>query len=227
LTALCHRFDRSDWNTDLLREALENEMAETAEISIHSIRVMLDAAMAGREVVIPEPEPESEIESPQRETDKPYRTDESETAGADDPNSDQLSESLGTSPSEQTDSVAALDQRPEKGDAPVATDLESLAENRMYPQTLSGDIKSLRGRDWTLAARLAQRNGLGSLIEPLPSQGLGYVLRDVPDPALADQLDEETLSQLGFSPNRISETPCHHWARRPFRISRGWLQADP
>jgi hypothetical protein len=30
----------------------------------------------------------------------------------------------------------------------------------------------------------------------------------------------------GFSPSRISETPCHHWARRRFRISRGWLHAD-
>jgi hypothetical protein len=31
---------------------------------------------------------------------------------------------------------------------------------------------------------------------PLPSQGLGFVLRDVPDPGLADQLDEDTLAQL-------------------------------
>jgi len=58
------------------------------------------------------------------------------------------------------------------------------------------DLKSLRGRAWTLAARLAQRNGMGELVEPIPGRGLGFVLRDVPDPTLADQLDEESLSQL-------------------------------
>ena len=58
------------------------------------------------------------------------------------------------------------------------------------------DLKSLRGRAWTLATRLAQRNGMGELVEPVPGKGLGFVLRDVPDPTLADQLDEESLSQL-------------------------------
>jgi hypothetical protein len=61
---------------------------------------------------------------------------------------------------------------------------------------LPDDLKSLRGRAWTLASRLAQRNGIGDLVEPLSGQGLGYVLRDVPDPALADQLDEEALAQI-------------------------------
>ena len=61
-----------------------------------------------------------------------------------------------------------------------------------------GDLKSLRARSWTLAARLAQRNGIGDLIVPLPSLGLGYLLRDVPDPALADQLDDDTLGQIAI-----------------------------
>ena len=54
----------------------------------------------------------------------------------------------------------------------------------------------MRSRAWTLAARLTQRNGIGDLVEPLPSNGLGFILRDVPDPALAGKLDEESLSQL-------------------------------
>ena len=49
-----------------------------------------------------------------------------------------------------------------------------------------------------MAMRLAQRNGLGELVEPLSGKGLGFVLRDVPDPALAEQLDEESLSQLSM-----------------------------
>jgi hypothetical protein len=95
-------------------------------------------------------------------------------------------------------SEAELDHLPEEDDAQVETDLEPMAENRLYPQTSAYDIKTLRGRAWTLATRLAQRNGFGELVEPLPRQGLGYVLRDVPDPALAEQLDEESLSQLSM-----------------------------
>ncbi|HXK56154.1 MAG TPA: chromosome partitioning protein ParB, partial [Gammaproteobacteria bacterium] len=49
-----------------------------------------------------------------------------------------------------------------------------------------------------LASRLAQRNGLSDLIRPLSGQGLGFLLSDVPDPALVDQLDEEKLAQLSM-----------------------------
>ena len=63
-------------------------------------------------------------------------------------------------------------------------------------QALPSDLKSLRGRAWTLASRLAQRNGIGELVEPLTGKGLGYVLSDVPDPALADQLDQDALAQV-------------------------------
>ena len=35
-------------------------------------------------------------------------------------------------------------------------------------------------RAWTLASRLAQRNGLSDLIRPLSGQGLGFLLSDVP-----------------------------------------------
>jgi hypothetical protein len=64
--------------------------------------------------------------------------------------------------------------------------------------TVLTDLKSLRARAWTLARRLAQRHGLGDLILPLSGNGLGFLLRDVPDPALAEQLDEETLAQVSM-----------------------------
>jgi hypothetical protein len=60
------------------------------------------------------------------------------------------------------------------------------------------DLKSLRARAWTLASRLAQRNGLSELIQPLSGHGLGFVLNDVPDPALVDQLDEDALAQVSM-----------------------------
>ena len=201
-TALCRRYDGPDWNTDLLREALENEMAETAEISIHTVRVLLDAAMAGREVVIPEIEPEPEVESPQTEIDRPYGTDETEIQGAD------TSEERGSDrePSNFQGQLI-LGKRVQRQNWIVYLMREMHRSPRnsirwlktgFIQQTSPSDIKSLRGRAWTLATRLAQRNGIGELVEPLPSQGLGFVLRDVPDPALAEQLDEESLSQLSM-----------------------------
>jgi hypothetical protein len=60
----------------------------------------------------------------------------------------------------------------------------------------STDLKSLRARSWTLAARLAQRNGLEGIVQPLPNAGLGFILIDVPDPALADQLDDDKLAMV-------------------------------
>ncbi len=74
-TALCRRYDGLDWETDLLREALENELAETAEINLQTVRVMLDAELAGRQLVIPEVEPELETETTQVDQDTPGVTD--------------------------------------------------------------------------------------------------------------------------------------------------------
>jgi hypothetical protein len=72
---LCRRYDGPDWDTDLLREALENELAEAVEISIHTVRVMLDAALTGRELVIPEVEPDEEEEHLQEEGQSSNRID--------------------------------------------------------------------------------------------------------------------------------------------------------
>jgi hypothetical protein len=60
----------------------------------------------------------------------------------------------------------------------------------------STDLKSLRARSWALARRLAQRHGIGELIAPLGDNGLGFLLRDGPDPALTEALDEDTLAQV-------------------------------
>jgi hypothetical protein len=49
-----------------------------------------------------------------------------------------------------------------------------------------------------LATRLAQRHALSEFIKPLSGQGLGFVLTDVPEPALVDQLDEDALAQVSM-----------------------------
>ena len=200
---LCRRYDGLDWDTDVLRGALETEIAEASDVSIHTVRVMLDAELAGREWVIPEIEEEPKEASRETESSLEYlsETDAAQEAGDSDiPDAslapvDEAPQAVSDSP----DPVEVSDPKPVHADDGVAETCESVTEwLGVANNTAPGDLKSLRGRAWTLAARLAQRNGMGELVEPVPGKGLGFVLRDVPDPTLADQLDEDSLSQLSM-----------------------------
>ncbi|MCM8885347.1 MAG: ParB N-terminal domain-containing protein [Candidatus Thiodiazotropha sp.] len=196
-TTLCKRYDGPDWDTDVLRSALESEIAAALDVSIHTVRVMLDAEMAGRELVIPEAEVKPDEESLEPEC----ATDESFDADQDDGRS-------GISSSDRTSAdelPPELSDQSNPGSAPDTGLLDDNVKEISEPETeLSNfpndsgpnDLKSLRGRAWTLATRLAQRNGMADLVEAVSGKGLGFVLRDVPDPTLADQLDEDSLSQL-------------------------------
>jgi ParB family protein of integrating conjugative element (PFGI_1 class) len=185
--ALCRRYDGLDWDTDLLQVAIETEIAEEAETSIHTIRVALDAEMAGREVVVPEFVPIKEPPTPIRRSDSEGNAVVSE--GTDDHGETGLNPAVGV-PVVPTEAPI---QPQDHSDAPTANASDSLIDTGHSRPT---DLKSLRGRAWTLAARLAQRNGIGDLVAPLSGKGLGFVLRDVPDPVLADQLDEDALAQV-------------------------------
>ena len=188
-SALCRRYDGMDWDTDLLQVAIETEIAEEAETSIQTIRVALDSELTGRDVVIPDYVPLKE--PPQQE-----RRDTADgnplTSETDD---DQEEAETGLSEAAETPVVSdeASIQPPEHSDAATADVSESLIDDGQYMPT---DLKSLRGRAWTLAARIAQRNGFGDRVKPLSGKGLGYVLSDVPDHALADQLDEDSVAQI-------------------------------
>ncbi len=189
---LCRRYDAPDWDTDLLRSAIETEIAEQAEISVHTIRVELDARIEGRELTIPEFADDDPRGSEPEETDW--------LAGSElDPETIN-SESSPIQPGNlDLPTGSALEKPPdhpcELADPEPAPAIQRLLDDG---QSDPGDIKSLRARAWTLAARLAQRNGISDLVEPLSGRGLGFILRDVPDPALADQLDDDSLSQISM-----------------------------
>jgi len=187
--ALCRRYDGLDWDTEVLHGAIETEIAEEAEISIQTIRVALDAEIAGRELVIPEFVPLKEPPRPERRGDGEGNPLASE--GLDDHEADEtgLTEA-GDAPAYPADAPIQPQDHP---DDLVADASESLIDAAHSRPT---DLKSLRGRAWTLAARIAQRNGIGDLVVPLSGKGLGYVLSDVPDHILADQLDEDALAQV-------------------------------
>ncbi|WP_369157088.1 ParB family protein [Candidatus Thiodiazotropha sp. LNASS1] len=204
--ALCRRFDDPDWDTGQLQGAFEAEIAEQAEVSINRVRVELDAQLAGEVLTIPEFEDDNGTASETGEAAIP----------AEKPQMHSLS--LQTEPNAVNRGIPCEDpeqnvehDRATEGNRetiPEATDLaeEASLEAPDSPveqiltagQSAPSDLKSLRARAWTLASRLAQRNGIGELVEPLSGKGLGFILRDVPDPALADQLDDETLSQISM-----------------------------
>ena len=198
-TTLCKRYDSPDWDTDVLRSALESEIAAALDVSIHTVRVMLDAEMAGRELVIPEAEvkPDEESSEPECATDESFDVDTDQDDGR-----SRISSSDRTS----TDELPPeLPDQSNPGSAPDTGLLDDDVKETSEPETelpnltndtSPNDLKSLRGRAWTLATRLAQRNGMADLVEAVSGKGLGFVLRDVPDPTLADQLDEDSLSQL-------------------------------
>ena len=212
-TTLCQRYDDPDWDTGLLRNALEGEMAEQAEVSVHVIRVELDARIEGQAVTIPPPEEDPDLDEDEVDwLDKPPANTKSDSPVSLDPEpgkrQDQtlvdLTPDSDISEGREIDSVSEAPPDNEFRTDPAQNAFES--PNAATPDEppagigVSGpaDLKSLRARAWTLAARLAQRNGLSDLVVPLSGQGLGFILRDVPDPSLADQLDEESLSQLSL-----------------------------
>ena len=187
--ALCRRYDGSDWDTDVLQGAIETEIAEEIEISIHTIRVMLDAEIKGREWVIPEFVPIKEPPHPERHDsgdENRVVIDVADDKEEDDTSLDPVSESSPVSV------IAPIPPQDNLDEATVDVSKTLIDVSDSKPT----DLKSLRGRAWTLAVRLAQRNGIGDLIIPLSGKGIGFALCDVPDPALTDQLDEDALAQV-------------------------------
>lgn len=189
---LCRRYDAPEWDNTVLQSALETEIAEASDSNLQTIRAAFDAALNKQEVVIPAFVP---IKAPP-EPGKERRTDEESSPddplfGQPDSGSASPGGDVGESP-EITDTLVEPSVAPESSDSgaerlPIDTG-----------DATTGDLKSLRGRAWTLAARIAQRNGIGELVLPLPGKGLGYVLRDVPAPDLADQLDDTALAQVSI-----------------------------
>ena len=212
-TTLCGRYDGPEWDIELLRSAIETEIAEEAEMNIQTIRVELDARLVGHDCDLSLPNGEDDTvlsgdadASSRRSQVKINDVTSSQTAGD--------LKVVGTD-AKQVNETPVF-QRPSQDVAPITAEakskdppdgsnkstdqsIQSLASQSItLDEPLATDLKSLRARAWVLATRLAQHNGLGDLVAPLSGKGLGFFLRDVPDSALADQLDADTLGQISM-----------------------------
>lgn len=183
---LCQRYDTPDWELADLRRALEAEIATRAEVSIHAVHLSLERALAGTKDDDGDPVTASVSTNAQQSTAK--QSPPTEASSNPGPTvSSSVSNDQADAPASQA-TTRQLEQAREEHEPSSSNEFEDRPN----------DLKSLRARAWTLASRLAQRNGLGELIQPLPAQGLGFVLTDVPDPALVDQLDEDALAQVSM-----------------------------
>ncbi len=195
---LCRRYDTPDWDIANLKRALEAEIAERADISIHAVSIEIDARLAGRGVGPPPRRAEASEGEGRLMSAEPHRGNNDAVTVVPGPPAHTANVSpppetarIANAATERARSVVAV---PETADDKVGSDAQSISGS----VPARSDLKSLRARLWTLASRLAQRNGLGDLVHPLSGQGLGFILRDVPDPALVDQLDEEALAQVSM-----------------------------
>lgn len=180
--ALCGRQDGPDWDLQRLRRALEMEIAERADLSLHQVSLALDALLNSHESKL--------VESLAAE------------ATGDDPVDLEIQDAAaglahaGAQGHDTADvTEAARYQAATTADDPVESAAERLVTTGRPGPT---DLKSLRARAWTLAMKLAQRHGIGDLVRPLSGQGLGYVLTDVPQPELAELLDESELARVSL-----------------------------
>ena len=221
LAALCRRYDDPEWDLELLRAGIETEIAEVLEVSIHTIRVELDARLGGYDI---------DLSFLDEEDEEPTSGDKGSLStagvkakgavgnqtfgergeGADAIPCDGIADNgmLGVGmPVVQGPSSSIAPHADEEDPENLSTAPGDASERSMQSLAVPSitldkpcltDLKSLRARAWTLATRLAQRHGIGELVTPLSGKGLGFILRDVPDASLADHLDADTLGQVSM-----------------------------
>ena len=173
---LCARYDGPDWDLLSLRQALEAEIADRLNQTVHAIRLALDTRLAGSiETALPcldEVDNEwPEVEAPQSRVAMQSHQGSSETA---------LKVEAGAP---HTD-VPALS--PIVPNGPVLFRGEGEAGTR--------GVTELRAEAAQLATALAGRYDLSSLIVPTDNLGTGFLVVDVPDPGLLEPLDESALA---------------------------------
>lgn len=207
--ALCERYDGPEWDLEQLRDAIETEIAEALDMSIQAVRVELDARVLGREIEIPVVDDDDEADaSKERASSSKIASvkardlaDPPTTGDSRDDSADATSRTETHPAQRATQAIASAPSEEESAELPgnfIEPRIGSAESLVTLSQPGGTDLKSLRGRAWTLAARLAQRNGIGGLVAPLSGKGLGFILRDVPDSSLVDQLDTDTLGQVSM-----------------------------
>jgi ParB family protein of integrating conjugative element (PFGI_1 class) len=194
--ALCRRHDSVNWQFEPLRQAIENEIAEAADVSIQVIRMEFDCRLSGHEPDIPDFVLEEEVQDDDfslSRFDEPAVVSEAERQAKAITSAESVDERL----ADATAIAEPFDDQME-----VAIELPPAAESDAIFRRIGTQSKSrvplelLRVTAYKLAQRLAERHGIGALIAPLRDNGLGFVVLDIPAATLADQLDKELWAEV-------------------------------
>ena len=169
--ALCRRYDSPEWATEVLRGALETEIADAADVDLALVRLELDAQIAGR------PFPVIALDALEGTS------------------TQTLDRTIAESESVVVGNAIDLHAEFERAPGTKAANAEARTNLATGVGQEQNALDRLRQRTCQLAVQLAHAHGLGHLIKPLNEQGLGFVIQDVPDAALTDVLDED-LAQL-------------------------------
>jgi hypothetical protein len=191
---LCRRYDAIDWQFAPLRQAVEVELAEAAEISIQVMRMEFDCRLSGHAPDIPEFLQQTDLP----EFNFPAMTNE-DTVGVAEP---EVCTGAGNGPV----AAGSLTSAERCGDD---VDGEFRVVVEMPPGTgpdhghawaevdraAAISLEALRENAFVVAKRLATRQGLGTLIAPLHDVGLGYFVRNTP-PSLNAEAESERCSRV-------------------------------
>lgn len=173
---LCARYDGPDWDLLSLRQALEAEIADRLNQTVHAIRLALDARLAGSiETALPCLD-EGDNEWPE------VQAPRSRVA---------MQSHQGSSTSTPKAETGAPD-----ADVPALSEVvsnESVLFGREGEDRSRG-VTELRAEAAQLATLLAGRYDLSSVIVPTDNLGTGFLVVDVPDPGLLERLDESALA---------------------------------
>jgi len=201
--ALCRRHDGIDWQLESLQQAIENEIAEAAEVSIQVIRMEFDCRLAGHEPDIPDFIHEDEIENQEfvvstRDEEAIVSEAERDSWKISGNSAADAERCSAKSPREQLHSGAATAEESTEVAIELPPEHDSDALFRRIGMRSKGriPIELLRETAYTLAQRLAARHGIGTLIAPLNDNGLGFLVQDIPPASVLDQLDDELLAEV-------------------------------
>ena len=207
---LCRRHDNADWDIQPLRSALENEVAEESEQSIQVIRLEMEACLAGNSFVAIDTQADEFEDTPQvGDGNEGPLTNLSDFSSPNEGDELTVAEAIG----HIVDEPPGLSGDTTEDSSPPVSDHKT-------PK----DIDTLRTQMWECALALAERNGMGDRVIPLPGQGLGFLLCDVPSAELTETLDEGLLGQVSSLWWQLAA--CSEVTVAPVEILLAYLKED-
>lgn len=198
--ALCRRYDAVDWQLGPLRQALENELAEAAELGIQAMRMEFDCRLSGHEPDRPDSMQEDYPVDPANGT--LAVPPETSVADADSESDGYLgaAPTCGESGEPRSHAERHACGREDRGlqlvvELPAAAAVSEDDEAADDPANTSISVERLRKKAFALAQRLAGRQGFGDLVAPL-ADGAGFVVCNELMPAHTARLDHERRPRL-------------------------------